>query len=281
MTKKPQNKIVKRIKIAFILLFLIITPLFFVVLIAGPNAFLFHPIPGIQITPKDVGIDYEDRMIEIENGQKINAWYFKGDGKSTCDVLYLHGNSGNLTISQRHIMPLINAGYSVLAIDYRGFGRSDGHVDIDGILTDSIKAKETLKKTIIVFGQSLGGFTALRLAEKSPANIKGTMIDGGFADLRPLVKEKAGNIWIAKPFKDVIAWMFPDRKANMKKIHMPLLFIAGEKDKIVPKGHTKKAFDDANEPKAYIELKGAGHVKSAAYEESRKAIFKFIEENCK
>src|SRR5512142_2242508 len=60
------------------------------------------------------------------NAPKVDAWWWPGDGADAPAVLYLHGSRWNLTGQLRRIEQLHAFGFAVFAIDYRGFGKSDG-----------------------------------------------------------------------------------------------------------------------------------------------------------
>lgn len=258
--------------------FLTIIVLFFT--LSGCSKLLFFPEKEILQTPAVLEISYEDKTIRINEKESISAWYFPNKA-SACDILYLHGNAQNLSTMFLNVVPIVRAGYSVLAIDYRGFGKSDGEATIDNIVEDAVAANKTLQKPVIVFGQSMGGFAALRLLEMRPENVKGAIIDGSFGDLQELARSKAKDIWLFWPFQYPIAWSFPNRSVDASKINVPLLFIVGEDDGTIPPEFTKAVYDKANPPKELKILKAAGHTQTMGRKDGIEAVVGFIEKTCK
>ena len=96
-------------------------------------------------------------------------------------------------------LPLVSwlpaRGYNVLMIDYRGFGRSDGKPSLDGIVDDAAAALAYLRTRpdvdstrLIVFGQSIGGVTALRLLARDPNGVRLGVIDSAFVSYRGIAR---------------------------------------------------------------------------------------------
>ena len=65
--------------------------------------------------------------------ERIHAWWWPADDPGAPVVYYLHGVRWNLTGQLNRISQLRRFGFSVFAIDYRGFGKSDGEVPSEAI----------------------------------------------------------------------------------------------------------------------------------------------------
>jgi predicted alpha/beta hydrolase len=90
------------------------------------NKFIFCPMrypEGDWYLQNRIGA--RDIELRTADGIKIHAWWFAAD---SCDraTLFLHGNAGNVTHRIDHAAAINIAGSSVLVIDYRGYGKSDG-----------------------------------------------------------------------------------------------------------------------------------------------------------
>jgi fermentation-respiration switch protein FrsA (DUF1100 family) len=86
----------------------------------------FPGVPGrsVDLTPADLGLDYEDVIIRAADGTRLNGWFVPSEGRGS--VLFLHGNAGNISHRLDSIGLFHDFGLSVLIIDYRGYGRSEG-----------------------------------------------------------------------------------------------------------------------------------------------------------
>ena len=122
-----------------------------------------------------LGTPTEDVWIAAPDGQNLHALYLPAHGRARATVLYLHGNAENLSTHVRAVEWLPAQGYSVLALDYRGYGRSSGKASIRGVHEDAAAALAWLAAQrgeadmpVIVYGQSLGASIAIRSVASSP-----------------------------------------------------------------------------------------------------------------
>ena len=75
-------------------------------------------------------------------------------------------------------------------VSYRGFGRSEGSPDMKGVMMDSQAALEWLlikgevnNDKIVLYGHSLGGAVALKLAASNPGKVSGLILENTFIKL--------------------------------------------------------------------------------------------------
>lgn len=114
-------------------------------------------------------VDAVDAWIETADGVKLHGWWVER-GDSPWATLFLHGNGDNLPRYTPHIREIAAAGSSVLAIDYRGYGKSSGRPSEQGLYRDAeagfmyLLAMGYRAEQIIVHGQSLGTAVAIDLA---------------------------------------------------------------------------------------------------------------------
>ena len=109
--------------------------------------------------------------------ERIHAWWWPAEQEDAPVVLYLHGARWNLTGQLRRIEQLHKFGFSVFAIDYRGFGKSDGDLPSEeSVYADALAAWEWLDQVQpdpsqrFIYGHSLGGAVAIDLAARLSAN---------------------------------------------------------------------------------------------------------------
>ncbi|CCQ89310.1 putative Peptidase [Nitrospina gracilis 3/211] len=230
-----------------------------VVLVSCENKIIYHPhtYPDGEWDAAD-GMTVEDVWFTASDGTKLHGWYFPAmEARAT--LLFFHGNAGNLTHRVDNIQRLTPLGLNVFIFDYRGYGKSEGAPDEEGILQDAQAAYDTLVKerkvppdTVILFGRSLGGAFATDVAHHNPA--AGLILEAAFTNARDM----AGAMFPVLP----IGWAIRSKLNAVDKvpdITIPKLIIHGTDDEVVPYKLGRKLYDAAAEPKAFYDLPGAGH----------------------
>ena len=150
---------------------------FLVIVLAGCiERMFFYPDSVTYTTPAQLGVRAEDVQIVTADGSRLHGWFLPAVGNAKGTVLHLHGNAANVSNHLPLVSWLPARGYNVLMVDYRGFGRSQGKPSLDGIVDDAAAALAYLRtrpdvdrRQLIVFGQSIGGATALRLLARDRA----------------------------------------------------------------------------------------------------------------
>jgi fermentation-respiration switch protein FrsA (DUF1100 family) len=133
------------------------------------------------------GLTYEDVFFEADDGTKLHGWYCPHESPRAV-VLFAHGNAGNITHRADVVRRLQRLGLSVFLFDYRGYGRSEGRPDEDGILADARAARSKLAelagvsaRDIVLMGRSLGGAVAVDLAAEQGA--RGLVVESTFSSM--------------------------------------------------------------------------------------------------
>ncbi len=88
-------------------------------------------------------------------------------------VYYCHGNAGNISYWRNMIELITSIGINIFIIDYRGFGKSPGYPTTSSFVTDAMEgytylASKIKSEDIILWGESMGGYAALKIAQKKP-----------------------------------------------------------------------------------------------------------------
>ena len=86
---------------------------------------IYHPQRKMDAAPRQLGRPFEDVFIPVENGQRVNAWYFPAPSQGAPVILFCHGNAGNISHRLDLAAVLLEAGAGVLLLDYRGYVQSD------------------------------------------------------------------------------------------------------------------------------------------------------------
>ena len=203
----------------------------------------FYPDTVTYTTPAQLGVRAEDVRISTADGSWLHGWFLPAVGAAKGAVLHLHGNAANVSNHLPLVSWLPPRGYNVLMVDYRGFGRSEGKPSLDGIVEDAAAALAYLRTRsdvdatrLIVFGQSIGGATALRLLARDAAGVRLAIIDSAFASYRGIARDATAGGPLG-PIATLTAGVLPgpdkDPITALKSIRLPLIFVHGARDSII------------------------------------------------
>jgi uncharacterized protein len=204
-------------------------------------------------------LKFEDAWFEAADGIKLHGWYVPHD-QPRAVLLFAHGNAGNISHRSDVIELLANRlGVSVLAFDYRGYGRSAGKPTEKGVLADARAARRWLAERaaiseaqIVLMGESLGGGVMVDLAADNGA--RALVLESTFSSL----PEVAAFHYPWVPVK----WLMRTQLNSVKKIrdyHGPLLQIHGDADTIIPLALAERLHAAANPPKQLVIIRGGDH----------------------
>ena len=225
---------------------------------------IFNPVQGewrgYRGTPEGV----EELWIPVgKSGEKLHAWWSPQPDKNAPVLLYLHGARWNLTGSVTRIPRWNRMGFSVLAIDYRGFGKSgfaDGssptersaNEDAEAAWRFLVERNPTAKR--FIFGHSLGSSMATHLAVTDKA-ASGLIIEGAFTSIPDMIKETK---WGFLPVGFLVTQRF-DILDRIGEVSIPILIAHGTNDSIVPFTLGERLFAAAKAPKRLLRAEGGTH----------------------
>ncbi|OTB14294.1 hypothetical protein K445DRAFT_319105 [Daldinia sp. EC12] len=241
--------------------------------------------------PSQFGIkDFEELVIPTNDGEKLSAFYIRGPrgGRhSKCTILMFHGNAGNIGHRLPIARMLINyIGCNVFMLEYRGYGLSTGEPDEKGIAIDAQTAldylrnrAETSSHKLVVYGQSLGGAVSIKLVSKNQhaGDIVGLVLENTFLSMRSLIPSV---IPPAKYLTMLCHQVWPSESILPSITEVPILFLSGLQDEIVPPSHMRKLYELATTPtKIWKPLPGGDHNSSVLEEGYFEAISDFVSNN--
>lgn len=187
-----------------------------------------------------------------DEAARIHGWWLESPG-ATHTIVYFHGARVNLSGSVYRLRALRGAGFNVLAIDYRGYGKSSpGTLSEQSVYDDALAAWRWLDTRVpdrgkrILYGHSLGAAVAAEVA-----------VRGGGAGA--LVLESA---FTSIPELTLFGWLVTQRfdtLAKMQRLELPLVVLHGKEDALVPPEMAQRLYDAARGPKRLILVDGAGH----------------------
>ena len=221
---------------------------------------------------------YTEVHTQTKGQLKLTHWYAK---QGQPYIVVFHGNGGNIEGRGYRFKFLVDQGYSVLLVGYRGYGSNPGQPTEQNLISDSALVLEWLFKQegisaeeVVLFGESLGSGVAIALASQYP--VKALIFDGTYSSAVEVGQS-------AYPFLPV-RWLLKDTwdsQSRIQKVKSPLLFIHSKKDSVVPFRFAHKLFQVANEPKKYIWLDGSDHNSNLEIESVRKSIIDFLQVHSK
>jgi fermentation-respiration switch protein FrsA (DUF1100 family) len=222
---------------------------------------IFYPSRALASTPDDWGINYQDVQIGTDDGLALHGWWIPA-ARPRSDppqvLLFFHGNAGNISHRGDSIAIFSELGLDVLIIDYRGYGHSDGSPSELGLYRDADAAWRWLTQErgvppnqIVLFGRSLGGAVATRLAAGTqPA---GLIVESSFDHLASLARTHYPLLSRLVPLR----YEFPVAE-KLASVRCPVLVLHSPEDRIVPYQLGQRLFAAASAPKRFVRLSG-GH----------------------
>lgn len=175
-------------------------------------------------------------------------------------LLYLHGARWNVTGSAPRIRRMQELGFSVLAIDYRGFGKSSPDLPSETMAQEDARAAwdwlaaQQPGQPRYIFGHSLGGAVAIDLASKVDDEA-GTIVEGTFSSIADVVGTMK---WGWLPLGYLITQPF-DSMEKVGRLGSPLLVVHGGDDSTIPPELGRKLYAAARQPKSFVLVDGGSH----------------------
>ena len=216
---------------------------------------VFFPQRGLDATPADWGMPYEDVSVETADGVRLHGWYIPQPGAQRV-VLFFHGNAGNISHRGESVAIFRELGLNVFIPDYRGYGLSQGSPSEAGLYRDAAAAWDYLvevrgvsRENIVLFGRSLGGAVAAELASRvQPA---GLILESTLSSARDFAR----SVFPLLSRVLVVRYDF-NSAARLAQVHCPVLVLHSPDDEIMPYRMGEKLYQSAREPKRFVALRG-------------------------
>jgi pimeloyl-ACP methyl ester carboxylesterase len=261
---------------------------------------IFRPSSKISELPNSPNfkMPYREVQVPVANtGEYLHAWWVEAPVdreqfnpipndpakiiQSRITILYLCGAGSNKSYYNNlaRVQAMRQLGFSVLVIDYRGFGASQGqfpretqfYQDSQAAWDYLVKVRQIPAQKIAIYGESLGGAIALNLAVKNPA-AKAVIVQSSFTTMADVVKQKK---WTRLFPIDVILTEKFDSLTQVRSLQIPVLFIHGTADDIVPAYMSEQLYKAAPEFKQIFLIPGARHY--AIYQPGNNSYLRAIE----
>jgi uncharacterized protein len=245
---------------------------------------IFYPLRRLSDSPSAYGVAFSDVQIRISSGF-LHGWWMSGNSEAPV-MLYLHGNGGNVGAYASHGARLRSLGYSVLIIDYRGYGQSSGpfpaesrvYEDAEGAWNWLVREQKVSPRRIFIYGHSLGGAVAIELAGRHPDAV-GLIVESSFTSALALGNHM--QVFRIFPVSALLQHHF-NSIAKVPALRMPVLFLHGTRDLTVPSRMSRELYAAAADPKELVIFPSAMHMNCAetAPDLYQTAVTGFVERAC-
>ena len=230
--------------------------------------------PGYR-SPGEYGIPFENHHIQSVDGVAVHSWFMlhpQSKERNLPTIIFFHGNAGNIGVRIPNAAELFKLDANVVLVEYRGYGESKPeHIkpsekgikaDAEAVLDFVIKHPQVDPTKVFIFGRSLGGAVAFHVAEYVERNNKplaGIMVENTFESIGAMVDILFPFL---SPLKGLLLRNKWDSTALAGKLELPVLYISGDSDEIVPRSQMEDLFSVSKQssrlPRFYS-VKGGTH----------------------
>jgi pimeloyl-ACP methyl ester carboxylesterase len=237
--------------IAFVLYVALATSVYF-----AQRSLMYFPDTA-HVAPAATGLpEAEEVPLTAADGTHIHAWHVAPrDNKPV--IIFFHGNGGSLVGEVDRFRRLINDGIGLVALEYRGYGGSDGSPSEAGLIEDAEAAYAFATahypvKQIVVWGGSLGSGVAVALAAEKP--VGRLILEAPFTSAAAVGAQRYWYLPVRLLMKDQFR-----SDERIGKVTAPLMIMHGVLDRTVPYAMGEEMFELANKPKHIVRFLDGGH----------------------
>lgn len=216
---------------------------------------IYFPMKTIEMTPSSVNLAYEEVYFKTSDNIRLNGWFIPSQ-QAKFTVIFCHGNAGNISHRLEKIMIFHNLGVNVFIFDYRGYGKSGGIPNEQGLYEDLNAACSYLREerkiavdSAILYGESIGGAVVIDFARKTaPAAIITENTLSSAKDMAAAAFPFIPRFFLSSRF---------DSLSKIKSVACRKLIIHSVDDEIVLFSQGEKLFNAAAGPKQFLKIKGS------------------------
>ena len=229
------------------------------------------PGPPVSHPP---GVAVEEVALRAADGTRLAGWLARNKPGRAPLVIYFGGNaeevSSNIGLADRF------GEWSLLALNYRGYGASEGtpgeaalFSDAQDIFDYAARRPDVNPQRIVAMGRSLGSGVAVYLASQRQVSavILVSPYDSVLSIARAVYPFLPVRLMLKHPF---------DSLSRAPKIDAPLLCLVAGDDRVIPRSHSERLFLVWSGPKKWIDVPGAGHDSVAGEQQYWEEIASFL-----
>jgi fermentation-respiration switch protein FrsA (DUF1100 family) len=220
---------------------------------------VFFPYKGENDSPASFGVPYQTIRIDTADGERLVAWQLE-PARPVADVVYFHGNGGNLSVWLPILASLARLQLRVLAIDYRGYGLSTGTPSEDGVYRDAdavVRYAATHRpagsaRPLVFWGRSLGG--AVAASATRVVTPDGLILESTFVDKAAVVRAHP----VLRMLNVFASYRFATAEM-LKDYRNPVLVMHGDRDSVIPHALGRELYERLSPPKQLVSIAGGDH----------------------
>lgn len=240
---------------------------------------IFFPDYGGRLSgdwhPRDLPI--EDVWIKTADGENLHWWWIPHEAAAVTFIAF-HGNAASITNRTPIYKFLWKIPANVLAVEYRGYGRSSGQASEAGLYQDAEAAYDYLQRRnisagqIVSFGSSLGTAVAADLATKR--NVRAIILEAPFASISAAAK----RLMRYTPGIALLARSKFETARKIAGLRVPILIVGCQDDPMLPSDLHDDVFRATHEPKSRLQIAATCHegASMAAPEKYHQKILEFL-----
>ena len=216
---------------------------------------IFYPQPVVSTA--DLPAAAKPLEIVATDGTRLRGWIRGADAVPAPVVLYFGGNAEE--VSGTLADPRWPRGWAIVAVNYRGYGTSEGAPGESALVADALVIHDAIAarpevdaRRIVAFGRSLGTGVAVKLAAARP--LAGLVLVSPFDSLVEL--GRTHYPWL--PVALLLRHRF-DAAAEARRVKVPLLAIVADRDAIIPHERSRALYDAWAGPKSWLVVGATDH----------------------
>src|SRR5256885_6879415 len=199
----------------------------------------------------------EEVSIAAGDGVKLRGWLVKGEGTPAPLVIYFGGNAEEVS----WLVDLADqfAGWSLLLVNFRGYGESEGKPGEKELLEDGLVIYDYAKgrsevnsERIVAMGRSLGSGIAVHLAAHRP--LRAVILVSPYDSIVEVAKRHYPFL----PVSLMLRHRF-DSLALASRIEAPLLCLVATEDRVIPPAQSRVLFQAWRGTKTWREVPRSDH----------------------
>lgn len=228
----------------------------------------YHPDDHVYADIKSLPMEVKEGFLQSQDGEKIHYFDIKPGPDYKATILQFHGNAQNQTAHIFNVLWLLKFDYRLVTFDYRGYGKSTGEPNPEGLVLDGKRIMEYVcdnpQKPVFAIAQSLGGAVIVpALSKMENPCFCSIVLDSTFDSYREMGQDVLSRFFLTWPFQWPLSYLVSDEYAPRdfyKDLDMPVLVIHGDQDNVVPYRFAKRVVQGLDEGQVQLWTDhGGGH----------------------
>ena len=241
---------------------------------------LFDPLKETLTPIPYSDIEYKAVDITTKDSVTLKGWeiYAANNDSTTPWLIYFHDCSQTVSSSLKEYLQLRNLGMNILAIDYRGFGESDGEISEEGMYLDAdaiyyyIRYKKSIPfNRIIIYGEGVGTSAAIDMGQNVNA--------GAIVLVNPFTKaSELLQSWYPFAWPNIFGSLELNSLDKIKNINTPKFLVTIPEKSCMPTEHCDQLFNRSKKYHWRLEAEPSLGINNFSYYNS---IFELLNKNAR